>query len=107
MNVKEYLHDVLFSENEPDIYDLPYQLKIENWPQIPEEGYPDSLEPLDTENFEWLSITDDELVICAGGDWQDPLILTIVMDIDHLTVIDTKPGWEIGISEEEVLELLK
>ena len=107
MNVKEYLQDAINNQDEPDIYDLIYTLKIDNWPEIPEDGYPDSLEPLDTENFEWISLSDDELVICAGGDWQEPLILTIVMDIDHLTVIDTKPGWETGLSEDEFMKLIK
>lgn len=39
-----------------------YLLKFKNWPKVDEED-------LDTENFSWMSITDDELVICCGGDW--------------------------------------
>ena len=43
-------------------------------------------EPLDMENFEWLSITDNELVIACGGDWQKPKTLTIKLINGKLTV---------------------
>ena len=57
--VKEYLRNyITLGVKFNDLY---HTVDFKNWPSIPEEGYPDSLESLDTENFEWVSVTDEIL----------------------------------------------
>jgi hypothetical protein len=97
MNVKDYLKNLV--ENGIDFYDLPYELEVENWPDVEDED--GNKESLDMENFEWLSIDDDQMVIACGGDWQDPQTLTIKMVNGELTVVETEDGFSSGISEEE------
>lgn len=105
-NIKSFLRKAL---TEMDFYELPYELlgenNVVNWPQVKlppfEEGDEPDLEPLDMENFEWISITDDELVIACGGDWQEPLTLTIKLINGKLTVVKTESNeWQEGMDEE-------
>jgi hypothetical protein len=103
MNIKNYLKEKI--DQGVDFWDLPYEIEVNNWPNVDDDGYE---EPLDCENFEWLSIEDDELVISCGGDWQDPLTLTLKMnDNDELTVTKTEPGFSSGLSEEDFYEILE
>jgi hypothetical protein len=104
--IKEYLR-VKSSEVEDPYYDLDYEAlgpdNVVNWPivKIEDEDFQEE-EPLDMENFEWLSITDDELVICCGGDWQEPQTLTIKVVNGKLTVTNTIPGeYRNGLNEEQ------
>lgn len=101
MNIRDYLKEKV--DQGFDFWDMPYEIEVDNWPDVKdEEGYE---EPLDCENFEWLSIEDDELVISCGGDWQEPMTLTLEMnDNDELTVVSSKPGFSNGMSEEDFYE---
>lgn len=113
-NIKSFLRDAL---KEMDFYDLPYELlgenNVVNWPQISMKDFPEDPEeeafdePLDMENFEWLSITDDELIVACGGDWQEPLTLTIKLINGKLTVTHTEEGYEEGMNEETFIKTLQ
>jgi len=111
MNIKDYLKN-LIEESGVDFWDLPYELSVENWPEVKEseddedEDYEGDYEPLDCENFEWLSIEDDELIIACGGDWQEPKTLTIKMIDDVLTVVNVEDGFSQGMSEDEFCDAL-
>lgn len=93
-----------------DFYDLPHEMfnDVINWPMIPEiEPFQDSLEPLDLENFEWLEINEKELKICAGGDWQEPMNVTMKIEGDKLKVIDFKNApYKEGMDEDMFNDLL-
>lgn len=76
-----------------------------NWPQVKLPDLDGEVfdEPLDMENFEYISITDDELVICCGGDWQEHLTLTIKLINGKLTVVHTEEGYNHGMNEKTFL----
>lgn len=93
----------IYKEGE-GFWDIPNYLKISKWPKVMYDG---EMEDLDTENFSWMSITDDELVICCGGDWQDPMEVVIRLINDKLTVVDSySSDFEDGLEEDEFNELL-
>lgn len=104
MNIKDYLKEKIEKLN-IDFYDLPYEIQYEteNWPEIEDE---DNVEQLDCENFEWISIDDDEIIISCGGDWQEPKTLTIKMEDKILSVTNIEDGMEPGMSEEEFYEII-
>lgn len=94
------------------IYEILGEYNVAKWPQVTlppfEEGDEPELEPLDMENFEWLSITDDELVVACGGDWQEPLTLTIKLINGKLTVVKTETNeWQDGMDEEAFIKSLQ
>jgi hypothetical protein len=66
----------------------------------PEESYED----LDFENFELLGIDFDNnsFLFCAGGDWQDPLEVTVTYDGKFYFEITGK-GFTEGMSDEHFL----
>ena len=110
--IKEYLR-AKSAEVEHPFYDLDYEAlgedNVVNWPivRLEWEGEVDE-EPLDMENFEWLSITDDEIVVACGGDWQEPQTLTIKIVNGKLTVTNAIPGeYREGMSEEDFLQALQ
>ena len=80
------------------------------WPEIKEE-YEDEIhdfEPLDCENFEIISVTDDTIVMCAGGDWQLPHKVTISLVDDELTVTACKKSkYQTGLSENILIDIFK
>jgi hypothetical protein len=109
-----------------DFYELQYELfgDVKNWPiaalpsfedsgELDREDYDDMVsdmgeEPQDMENFEWNSITEDELVISCGGDWQRPMKITMNLINDELVVTDTEDDvYDDGMSEEEFNEILE
>lgn len=110
-NIKSFLKKAL---EEMDFYELPYELfgedNVVNWPQISMKDFADDPdeeaveEPLDMENFEWLSITDDTLVVACGGDWQEPLTLTIKIINGKLTVVSKVEGYEEGMDEKTFIK---
>jgi len=53
-------------------------------------------EELDMENNEILEINDNFITIACGGDWQNPLTLTIKAIDDKLTVVNIKNGYDDG-----------
>ena len=110
-NIKSYLRTKL-AQADNGFWDLPYEIvdDVVNWPQISMKDFSDDPdeeafdEPLDTENFEWLSITDNEMKIACGGDWQEPLTLTIKLINGKLSVTHTEPGYEEGMDEETFIK---
>lgn len=99
--IKEYLANKvkeIYKKGE-DFYNVHYYLPIKNIPIVDDER-------LDMENFEWLEISDDKIVVCCGGDWQEPMTLTIKLDGDNLLVVDYKDGYIVGLSENEFNQLL-
>lgn len=111
-SIKTFLKQKL--EELGDYWDLPYEVfgdeNVVNWPivRLEDEAGHSELEPLDMENFEWLSITDDEMKVVCGGDWQEPQILTIRLVNGRLTVINAIEGEYLeGMSEEEFLNIIQ
>ncbi len=104
MNIKQFLADKVKKayNSEYDFWDLPYELdlhRIKNWPKIP---YDDDMEKLDLENFGWVEITNDKLVISCGGDWQDPHTVEIGLVDNKLVVTNSyQDDFNDGISEDE------
>ncbi len=77
---------------------------VENIPYIKDE---DGLkEVIDFENFEILSIYDDKMTVCAGGDWQEPLIFSLVSYGDKLQATDIMSGFRIGLNIDKIDSLL-
>jgi len=114
-NLKNYLKEKVekMYEEGKNFYDLSYKLfgghLVKGWPWVfPEDSEEEDKEPLDMENFEWLSIDEDKLEICCGGDWQKPMKLTLQLDDgDKLVVIDTENDYfENGLSEDKFNDLL-
>ncbi len=92
---KKMLLDAFFGKDGE--YD-PYDLRFRDWPKVNEDGHE---EDLDMENHEIISLTDDKLTMCAGGDWQDPLTFDVVMLNGRLTVVNVRPGFERGMDPDE------
>jgi hypothetical protein len=87
-----------------DMYELPNI--VVNWPQVV-SSYGEDEEELDVESWEILSLDEDRMIICAGGDWQQPLTLTIELFNDELLqVVNSENGYEEGLSNEEILKIL-
>lgn len=52
-------------------------------------------EDLDFENFNFVTVNNDKIEFCAGGDWQIPLTITIGLDeTDNIVVISHREGYE-------------
>jgi len=68
----------------------------------------DSYEELDFENFEILSIDLDSetFIFCAGGDWQDPLEVSVTYDGNKFYFEVISKTFTNGISDEEFLEIV-
>ena len=91
-------------KNGEDFWDIPNYLKFSKWPKVMYDG---SKEDLDMENFSWVSITDDKLIIWCGGDWQEPMKVTIKLIDDKLTVVNSvNSNFINGLEEDEFNELL-
>ena len=98
----DILKDYIVIDDGIEMYGL--QDVVDNWPTVPLDNIQtDDTEPLDTENWEVLKLTDEELIMTCGGDWQKPMKLTIVLnDYDGLTVSSQEEckydDWTDGIS---------
>jgi hypothetical protein len=91
-------------EEEIDFYSLPYEIfeYADGWPEVKNIHNWLDVEVQDMENFEWLSIEEDKLIIWCGGDWQEPLKITLILKNNKLSVIDFwEAPFEEGLSEEE------
>lgn len=110
--MKKYLAEKVKKayQDDSDFYELPYYLNIDEtkgWPKIPEHNFPEALEKLDMENFEWLEITDTKAVVCCGGDWQTPMKVTMELKDGKLIVTDIKNDFfKDGLSENKFNKLL-
>ena len=64
--------------------------KLRGWPKIEYDfdGNPDNIEiePLDLENWEIVKLEDDEVIVNAGGDWQEPHSVSIKLINGELKV---------------------
>lgn len=92
----------LVNKDNFEIYRLPRL--VTNWPTVKDDDGDE--ESLDLENYEIIKITDSEMVVACGGDWQEPLTFTLVPDGDKLKAIDITAGFDDGLSDKEVLEIL-
>lgn len=109
--LKSYMKSLLINSPE-EFWNMQYEIfgsdNVVNWPKVLDDPQDPSSEKedLDMENFEWLSLTDDELIIACGGDWQEPLTLTIRLIKGQLTVTNVTEGFEEGLGEEELLKII-
>lgn len=89
--------------NEDDYIDMEELARIQNWPKF--EG-----EPLSLENYEVKRLDSNQMVVFAGGDWQEPCDITIKQVDGALKVVSYVPG-DISetepFSEEDIIKLLK
>lgn len=113
-SIKDILRRAV-ANNPNRFHELAYELfgedKVVNWPIVTLPRYEgddgeEDREPLDMENFEWISVTNTELVIACGGDWQEPYTLTIRLVNGRLTVVNSEPGYPEGMDYEEFLRLI-
>ena len=105
MKIRKLLKDTIVDVDFVDMYEI--EDIILNWPEITgENGHK---EPLSLENWSILSLTDNQLIMCAGGDWQESKKLTIYFDVQSgkLIVTNIEDGYEEGLTEEEILKLLE
>ena len=105
-NVLEILRDIIVDGEDINIYELPDH--VTNWPDVEYDG---EMESLDLENWEITKLSEESVVICAGGDWQEPLTFTLVPDETpkgkELKVTMTSQGdYEAGMGHDEILEKL-
>ncbi len=101
-SVIEILKDVIIDEDgDLDIYELGEV--VINWPTV---GEGDEEEGVDLENWEIISLTDKEMVMTAGGDWQEPIIFTLVPEDGKLRVKDVTVGFKDGLSHKKIIEIL-
>lgn len=79
-----------------DLYDALYEIfrrGIQGWPTVDNDGYK---EKQDLENRELLELDDNLVSIACGGDWQEPMIITMSAAGDELVVVNCKDGWDEG-----------
>jgi hypothetical protein len=89
-----------------------YRLKdvVMNWPTIEVtdldvDKFED--EELDLENWEIISISEDKMVVCCGGDWQNSYTFTLVpYDEDSLMATNIHEGYEEGMHYDDILKIL-
>lgn len=79
-----------------------YELNASNWPNDEDD------EPIDLENHEILEITDDYLILIAGGDWQQPCKMKIQLVDGDLQVTESTQDfeWQDGLTNEQIINLL-
>lgn len=76
---------------------------------VVQENYnEEKYELLDLENFNIISADNEEVVICAGGDWQAPLTFSIKANENNgkLSIVDIYPNYGEGLTFEEFDDLL-
>lgn len=79
-----------------------YELNPSNWPNDEDD------EPIDLENHEILEITDDYLILIAGGDWQQPCKMKIQLVDGDLQVTESTQDfeWQDGLTNEQIINSL-
>jgi len=106
MNLKEYLRkeyenemsDILYSE---EVYDPLFNSFWNNRPLT------DKDEEIDIENFEILSISENEIVMCGGGDWQNPVKFKIFLEKNEVKTKKISDSFEEGdIDANDFIEFL-
>jgi hypothetical protein len=84
---------------------------VVNWPTVEiRDSFDDEEieeEEVDLENWEIISISDEKLTMCAGGDWQEPTIFSLVpYDENYLMATNIRDGYEDGMHYDDVLKIL-
>lgn len=107
--VKDIVRKAIVDGDDIDIYNL--RDVVINWPEVPEpDAFDDGEayeEPLDLENWEIISISDNEMVMCAGGDWQEPLTFTLKKFEENLLIAtNIYEGYEDGMSNDDIIKAL-
>lgn len=106
--VKDIVRKAILEDDDIEIYNL--QNVVINWPVVAEPDSDDEepyMEALDLENWEIISISDDKMEMCAGGDWQDPLTFTLVrFDENTLVANNIHEGYADGMSQEDIVKAL-
>jgi hypothetical protein len=111
-----HLEDVEIDEDEADgnwpgnIYEATKEFLIENtelWPEIEtdENGH----EYQDQENFSIISIDEDGAVIASGGDWQEPLVIYITVDMSGQRIAYKAEFGEFpdkGLYDKDILKIV-
>jgi hypothetical protein len=99
MTLKEKLREQLLVNGEFDIYGI----NIKNWPEDEEN------ESLDMENYGFIELTEDKLLMWAGGDWQDPKNIEIRLVEGELTAVNTfeTDDNDKELKQEEFIKLLQ
>lgn len=82
-----------------------------NWPTVElRDSYDDDEfdeEDLELENWEIISVSDDKMVMCAGGDGQKAQIFTLIpYDENYLMVTEIGEGYEEGMHYDDLLKIL-
>lgn len=82
MNLLQIIKSQVVVDGELEMHNL----NVENWPNAVTsfEDSEDDPDPLDLENFGFMEISDDKIIMWAGGDWQEPRKFTIEL-------VDGKP----------------
>lgn len=105
MSFKTKLAELIIEDGEIDLCNL---LNVTGWPRVKEDPDEDdsAMERLDMENHSIVSFDDNSLKIAAGGDWQEPLTVTIELVEGELKVTGTSDGYENNNLEDKLLEFL-
>lgn len=91
--------------------------EIEEWPEIGRENiYSDDYddesnqeefsEPVGIDDLSILELKDDYVLICAGGDWQEPQQIKITLHNGSPVAEIIDEGWDNGINDAEFLKEL-
>jgi hypothetical protein len=100
------------------ITELPDWPKVMSWDNSEYDSEEEAIEngeeaeSLDTENFEIVSINEEEFEVCAGGDWQDPKTIVIGLKFNEgkaptLQVTSIQDGFEEGMDEDSITDWFK
>jgi len=101
LNIKSYLKDIYIKyvdyviENDA-LWEPLWSTFEDILPTVTDEDGDD--EELDLENFEVLEVTEDEVVMCAGGDWQTPVEFEISLKNNNIVLNELSNEFDDGMS---------
>lgn len=104
--VKNILKEQIVGNDDGEKFIDIYEIDLDIAPTISREPE-DGIEGIELENWSIVSVDDAKMVMCCGGDWEDPYRLNIDLINNRLVVTSFTREFEEGMSEEELLELLK
>lgn len=83
------------------------RVDIDGWPKT-KNDYSDDMDPVDLENLEIIELDSDKMVIICGGDYQEPLKLTIKVDENGVYVDEYEVcnKWVTGFNGYELSKLI-
>lgn len=99
------LEKLIKLNNEDDHFNVYYciQDNVFDWPEIEDKGYPGPTtykEPLDLENWKVTELTDKNMIIKCGGDWQEPHEVCIELDSNNYLTVTSFKRTDYGEGEE-------